>query len=288
MDRIESRRKFLLSSLALAFTPAHRLWAAGNCMTGVTNILGPAYRKDAPFRSRLCDVDEPGTPLQMRGRIIDAATCTALAGGVLDVWQVNNAGDYDMHSPAFQLRGRIKAGSAGDYAFDTIMPVPYGMRPKHIHFLVTRSGYEPRISQCYFAGDERNAKDPYVKKDLIVAPQPRRGAGRADALSAVFDIALDRERPPPADARKIYSDYVGTYQVAPGIMILVRTEGAKLFWHLSAAGNEGDALDGEFLPRAQGRFFVPEYDFEVKFVRDDHGHVDHVLDSRGLLFKKLS
>jgi protocatechuate 3,4-dioxygenase beta subunit len=283
----ESRRRFVLKSLALCALPSSSLCANPACLPAVTNILGPAYRKDAPLRSRLCAVDEPGVPLKMLGTISDAQTCKPLAGTLLDVWQVDASGNYDMDSAAYRLRGRIKTDAAGRYAFDTIMPVPYGVRPKHIHYLITRRNYEPRITQCYFAGDDRNGKDPYVKKELIVAAHPpTQGAGASGKLSAVFDVALERERPAEANAAKTYREYTGTYQIAPGVTITVSVVGGKLRWHLSTGENDGDALDGDFMPRAQGRFFVAEYDFEVSFVRNEHGVIDHVLDSRGLLFQK--
>lgn len=283
-----SRRHFVYGSLLLGTLPWSRLWAA-SCKPPVTNILGPAYRSGAPFRTRLCAPDEPGTALTVRGVISDAHDCSPIHDAVLDVWQVDAQGDYGMADAAFHLRGKFKTDARGRYAFDTIMPVPYGRRPKHIHFLITHRGHEPRITQCYFAGDERNGEDPYVKEELIIAPMPAQDAARAGLLVGNFDVVLDREqRPPQADAVKAYRDYAGIYQIAPGVTLTVRGDGNKLRWHLSAGENEGDALDGEFLPRARARFFVPEYDFEVTFVRNEHGAVDHVLDSRGLLFKKVS
>ncbi|HKE49404.1 MAG TPA: hypothetical protein VKB52_15165 [Rhodanobacteraceae bacterium] len=278
-----SRRRVILASLTLPFLPLGRALAESGCIPAVTNILGPAYRKGAPFRARLCAADEPGTPLAMQGRIVDVATCKPLDGAVMDVWQVDAQGDYDMSSDAFHLRGKFRTDAKGHYAFDTIMPVPYGVRPKHIHCLVTREGYEPRITQIYFEGDDRNATDRYVKKELVIAPTLRKSGG----LDGRFDVALERERAAETDAAHAYGEYAGTYQVAPGVTIVVSVAGKRLRWHLSAAETDGEAIDGEFAPRAKGRFFVPEYDFEVSFVRNDHGIVDHALDSRGILFQKL-
>src|SRR5262249_54539709 len=157
--------------------------------------------------------------------------CKPLDGVVLDVWQVDAAGDYDMASDAFHLRGKFRTDAKGRYGFDTIMPVPYGVRPKHIHGLVTREGYEPRITQIYFEGDDRNATDRYVKKELIIAPVPRSGGG----FDARFDVALERERAAETDAARAYGEYAGTYEVAPGVTIAVTAKDRRLRWHLSAA-----------------------------------------------------
>ena len=282
MHRMPSRRRFLMAGLAVAALPAQRLRAAG-CLGSITNILGPAYRKGAPFRTRLCDVHEPGVPLTMRGRIIDAATCKPVAGSVVDVWQVNAAGEYDMESAAFRLRGQMRSAADGRYAFDSIMPVPYGVRPKHIHYLITHAGYEPRITQVYFEGDERNATDHYVKQELIIATHARADAAQhPGARTGTFDVALDREQPPEADAEHTYREYAGVYEIVPGVTLEVIAQGRKLRWQLSAPEDAGDAVEGDLQPRAKGRFFVPEYDLEITFVRNEHGVIDHTIDRLGL------
>ena len=280
-----SRREFVQASLALSTLPFGQLWAAAACEPAVTNILGPAYRSGAPFRDRLCPTTEPGMPLTMRGTVTDAQDCRPLDGCVLDVWQVDAHGKYDMTGAEFHMRGKVKTDASGQYAFDTIMPVPYGTRPKHIHYLITHDGYEPRITQCYFKGDQRNGTDPYVKKELIIAPilgKSRRPGG----YSGVFDVSLERERPPQADAAKVYPEFAGVYQLGPDATVTVRASGTKLFWKVHVPHEDGEALEGEYMPRAQSRFFVPEYDFEVTFVRNEHGVVDHTLDSKGRLAKK--
>jgi len=284
-----TRRRLIAGSLSLPFVPFARAIANAGCITPVTNILGPAYRKGSPFRTRLCAPDEPGVPLTMRGTISDAQSCKPLTGTVLDVWQVNQAGDYDMDSASFRMRGKIRVDAAGRYAFDTIMPVPYGPRPKHIHYLITREGYEPRITQVYFEGDDRNGKDPYVKKELIIATTAHAADKRAGARIGVLDVALERERSPEADAEGAYREYAGRYQFAPDVTLDVTARGRRLYWHANVKKPESDtdAADGEFQPRAKGRFFVPEYDFEVTFVRNEHGIVDHTLNSDGHLSKKI-
>ena len=85
----------------------------------------------------------------------------------------------------------------------------------------------------------------------------------------------------------LYKEFAGTYQIAPGVQLAVIAKGRRLYWHLNPAENEGDATEGEFATRTQNRFFVPEYDIEATFVRNEHGVVDHVLDSRGILAKKI-
>ena len=284
-----SRRRFVASGALLGLLPLRDVLGAPACVSVQTNILGPAYRKGAPPRStRLCAVDEPGTPLAMSGRVVAGQSCKPLSGAVLDVWQVDTGANYDMDSAAFHMRGKFKTTHEGRYAFETVLPVPYGRRPKHIHYLVTREGYEPRITQCYFAGDERNATDPFVKKDLIISPRPRPGEKHRDgALEGTFDIALEREHAVSAQDLRVYRDYIGDYELAPGVIVSVGVGARRLRWHLSATENEGDAADGELLPRTRSRFFLPEYDTHVQFVRDEHGKVTHTLNDHGDLARKI-
>lgn len=282
------RRDLLKAALGTVSLFASSAWARAACTPPISSILGPAYRKGAPMRTRLCGPDEPGSPLAMSGTIVDAATCSPLPGVLLDVWQVDARGEYDMDSAAFHLRGKMKSRADGSYAFDTILPVAYGRRPKHIHFLLTHAGYEPRITQCYFEGDERNASDPYVKQELIIAAKEcAHHDGPRPCLKGIFDIALEREHPVSAAAFRSYADYVGDYQIAEGVIVTVSLSGHGLHWHLSAGADPHDALDGEFLPRSQNRFFISEYDDSISFVRDEHGHVTHALPGRGGLYKKI-
>jgi len=280
-----ARRRLLAGSVALCTLPFGRVFASDACPGSVTSILGPAYRKGAPFRSQLCEPDEPGTPLTMSGRVADAATCKPLPGAVLDIWQVDAKGNYDWNSGAFHMRGKFKAGDDGRYAFDTILPVAYGGRPKHIHYLATCDGYEPHITQCYFDGDERNATDPYVTKELIIVPAARGDGGkRTGALAGTFHVALQREQPAGKNTPTAFGDYHGDYEIAPGVVVSVTTSGRHLHWRLN---DNGDTEDGDYVPRSQNRFFVPEYDIEIAFVRNEHGLVDHQLDSNGKLLKRI-
>ena len=147
-----SRRRLIVASLALTAMPFGSLRAAETCKGAATNILGPAYRKGAPLRTRLADSGEPGTPLTMTGNVTDAQTCKPLRDVVLDVWQVNANGDYDMDGAGFHLRGKFKCAADGSYRFATIMPVPYGVRPKHIHFLATRDRLRAAHHAMLFRG----------------------------------------------------------------------------------------------------------------------------------------
>jgi len=118
-------------------------------------------------------------------------------------------------------------------------------------------------------------------------PAARADAGnRPGALAGTFHVALQREQPAGKGTTAVYRDYHGAYELAPGVVVTVTTSGRHLHWHLKAV-DDGDAEEGDFVPRSQNRFFVPEYDVDIAFVRNEHGVVDHQLDSHGKLFKKI-
>jgi protocatechuate 3,4-dioxygenase beta subunit len=124
---------------------------ADECRPTERNAEGPFHRKGAPWRTRLCGQDEPGEPLVISGRVIDAQTCQPLKGVTVDVWQANAAGRYDNDDPSnqpdpdkFFLRGQMKTDKDGRYSFETVVPGNYAagraMRARHIHYIITQIG----------------------------------------------------------------------------------------------------------------------------------------------------
>src|SRR5947208_10932650 len=129
------------------------------------NILGPYYRKGAPFRAKVTPPLAGGTVLLVSGRVWGHDTRRPLAGVVLDVWQADHAGRYDNDDPAhppapgvFVNRVRLVTDEGGYYEYETIHPGKYKIgpetwRPSHIHYLVRHAGYRTLVTQLYFAGD---------------------------------------------------------------------------------------------------------------------------------------
>jgi protocatechuate 3,4-dioxygenase beta subunit len=130
-----------------------------------SDILGPYYRANAPFRSDLTVPGDPGTILNYKG-VVQDDDCKPLANAVVDVWQANAGAVYDGSSADFRYRGRFETGAGGAYAFRSIKPGWYlngaQYRPAHIHFRVTKPGYTELITQLYFQGDPYIANDPWA------------------------------------------------------------------------------------------------------------------------------
>src|SRR5262245_25472859 len=148
-----------------------------------SNIEGPYYRKDAPFRSKLAE-GLKGDARSVKGKVL-SPDGTPLRDAVVDVWQADKGGAYDNESEKFVLRGRIRTDKDGLYAYETIMPGQYDLgeakRPAHIHYKISAEGHRPLTTQLYFKGDPWLGRDPFVRKSLIIELSDAKG---------VFDIIL--------------------------------------------------------------------------------------------------
>ena len=199
-----NRKDFLWKSGAamLALTlpvRSHYAFAADPQTTGVciptsSDILGPYYRANAPFRSDLTIAGDPGTILNYKGVVMDEA-CDPLGGAIVDVWQANAGAVYDGSSANFNYRGRFQTGTDGAYAFRAVKPGWYlngaQYRPAHIHFRVTKPGYTELITQLYFQGDPYIANDPWASDpDASLRIVPVNVVNNED--TANFDIVLHR------------------------------------------------------------------------------------------------
>jgi protocatechuate 3,4-dioxygenase, beta subunit len=145
-----------------------------------------------------------GEVTYVSGRILDAKG-DPIRSALVEIWQCDANGAYlhsgtgnaDKRDKNFQGFGRFITGSAGEYLFRTIKPVPYPGRSPHIHYKIKRSGKELLTTQCYIKGHPGNEKDGIWKsiKDqkqrdaITVEFGPLKGS-RIGELAARFDIVL--------------------------------------------------------------------------------------------------
>ena len=151
-----------------------------------------------------------GEPIEVVGRVIERDG-RPVGDAMVEIWQCNAFGRYHHPSdrrdapldPNFQGYGRDLTDHDGAYRFATIKPPPYPasatwMRPAHIHFRVTGPGFEPLVTQMYFAGDPYLAddavfnriRDPAARARVVVELGPSEGGGKPDAGLARFEIVL--------------------------------------------------------------------------------------------------
>jgi protocatechuate 3,4-dioxygenase beta subunit len=188
------RRTILKGLAAMApITASERLFAnesnfaqgAGTCRLISQDILGPFAIEQPPMRSDLT-LDQPGVPLKLRLKILNAFSCQPLPGARVSIWHSNADGfysavqnivlngngqptgeKYDTRDKDW-LRGAQVSDEQGMVVFNTIVPGWYFPRPTHIHLQVFPPTYgEVATTQLYIPDavcDEIYAAEPYARR----------------------------------------------------------------------------------------------------------------------------
>lgn len=146
-----------------------------------TTVLGPFYVENPPEYALGADISGgiEGLPMIVTGSV-SAAGGEPLAGAVVDVWQSDSEGLYDVqHLDALALRGRFRTDSDGRFWYWTIRPAAYPIpddgpvgqmlalqgrhpfRPAHVHFMIAAPGYERLVTHIFAAGDD------YLDSDVV-------------------------------------------------------------------------------------------------------------------------
>jgi catechol 1,2-dioxygenase len=124
-----------------------------------------------------------------------------VGSAVLDIWQANAAGHYDMSHPDYPLeegvfvyRARVMTDENGYYEFETVFPGRYAVgpdayRPAHIHYWVRHAGYRELITQLYFEGDPYNGIERGFDNSLVRSVRVHR-SGPGQFESCDFDVVL--------------------------------------------------------------------------------------------------
>jgi protocatechuate 3,4-dioxygenase beta subunit len=183
-----------------------------------TSLLGPFYREDAPrleAGAQICANTEPGTEIVLWGRATNI-NGAPLAGATVSVWQTGADGLYDIQreGSAIDCRGVFTTDAQGNYALRTVRPLGYyipldgpvgklvetqgrhGMRPAHIHVLVTAPGYRELVTALYVAGDPHIGDDVVFgsSSDLVVSLKDNAPDCPIKGVASLrFDVSLAHE-----------------------------------------------------------------------------------------------
>jgi protocatechuate 3,4-dioxygenase beta subunit len=220
-----SRRKLLqfggVSALALGAGSLAATRLQDFCGTTPAQSEGPFYpvRDQADKNTDLTFVEgrDPthialGEIIYLSGKVVDQH-CVPVAGVVVDIWQACASGRYDHPGdtrnrsaldPNFQYWGIAATAIDGTYSFKTIKPGHYEagpgwVRPPHIHFKVSKLGYQELITQLYFAGNRYNSDDRILRRvptrdraSVVRELRPRPLENNRAAFDMSFDITIER------------------------------------------------------------------------------------------------
>ncbi|MFJ9713110.1 dioxygenase [Streptomyces sp. NPDC101234] len=189
-----------------------------------STVLGPFHMTESPVRALgdTIDLVGDGEPCVVTG-VVRSADGSPLPGAVLDVWQADPHGFYDVQQPDVQPpgngRGLFTADDEGRFRFGTCVPSAYPIptdgpvgallkatgrhpyRPAHIHFIVSAEGHTPVTTHIFVADGEYLDSDAvFAVKDSLVKdftptddPSLAREFGVPNPFRhARFDLVLER------------------------------------------------------------------------------------------------
>jgi catechol 1,2-dioxygenase len=221
----DTRQEFILLSDVLGLSMLVET-VNGHRAPGATEstVLGPFHMTESPVRALGDDIDlvGGGEPCVVSGRVL-SEDGSPLPGAVVDVWQADDTGFYDVQQPGVQPagngRGLFTAGTEGRFWFRTCVPAPYPIptdgpvggllratgrhpyRPAHIHFIATAEGHIPVTTHIFVAGGDYLDSDAVfaVKESLVQDfaetddPSLAREFGVPNPFRhARFDLVLER------------------------------------------------------------------------------------------------
>jgi protocatechuate 3,4-dioxygenase beta subunit len=155
-----------------------------------TQIEGPYYKLGSPHRASLIEPGIAGTPLLLTGRVLNERG-TPIPGAVLDFWQSDDRGNYDMVGNL--LRGHVFTDASGGYSLETIVPACYEPRQaRHIHVKV-QAVSRPYTTQLYFSDDAERAKDDYYQRELEVQVEELADGRKRGVFDFIIRQVTDKE-----------------------------------------------------------------------------------------------
>ncbi len=168
-----------------------------------STVLGPFHVEGAPelpMGANIC-LDQKGEDMVVSGRILDTDG-QPIRDAVIDVWQANDEGFYDVQQkgiqPDFNLRGIFRTGPDGRYWFRAVKPRFYPIpddgpvgqllgqlgrhpyRPAHLHYIIKADGFETLTTHIF------DPDDRYINSDAVF--------GVKESLLAEFRKIDDAER----------------------------------------------------------------------------------------------
>jgi len=168
------------STLITLLNNAKRADTAGR-LQSESALLGPFWRKNAPHYangSNIAHGPEASALDQVfsvSGQVLDPQG-VPIEGAEVDVWHASPLGFYenqDAQQPNMNLRGIFKTDAQGQFNFKSVRPAGYPVpvdgpcgqllraqqrdpyRPAHVHFMVSKPGFEVLITQVFADNDER-------------------------------------------------------------------------------------------------------------------------------------
>ena len=155
-----SAATLLQNGRAQAATENPTTGAEDACILTPQSEEGPYYLDPKMVRADVTE-GKAGVPLALRLRVIEAGSCTPIAGARVDIWHCDARGIYSAfpgqgdshnidHTGKTFLRGTQMVDGNGWGTFKTIYPGWYAGRATHIHFKVFLDERTVLTGQTFF------------------------------------------------------------------------------------------------------------------------------------------
>jgi hydroxyquinol 1,2-dioxygenase len=182
-----------------------------------SSLLGPFYRETTPRLERGAQISKnaDSNAIVMWGRVTDIKGAP-VANADVSVWQTGDDGLYDIQvdPTSTDLRGVFTTDANGVYCLRSVVPIGYsipmdgpvgamvraqgrhGMRPAHVHFLITAPGFRELVTATYIKGDKYLADDVVFGSaaDLVAELRPHDPDCPVKGQPSIrFDFSMARE-----------------------------------------------------------------------------------------------
>jgi maleylacetate reductase len=205
----DTRQEFILLSDTLGVSSLVDLLTNSRTPESTPSaVLGPFYVEGPPDLPDGTDISGghlDGDPVLANITVNDLQG-RPIPGAVVDVWQANQDGFYDVQLPDLEgpvLRGRLRTDTHGRVSFWTILPAPYPipddgpvgqmlaavgrhpMRAPHIHFMIAAPEKHTLVTQLFVEGGDYLGSDTvFGVKEPLTVPFPVQDDPPADGHAA--------------------------------------------------------------------------------------------------------
>ena len=214
----DKRQEFILLSdvlgLSTLVTAQNNLKPPG--CTEAT-VFGPFFVEGAPQVADGADISSgaKGQPCEVRGQV-RSLTGEPIADAVVDVWQSDEDGFYDVQKPTesgehtHRARAQLRSGKDGRFHFRSILancyPIPHDgpvgamlsalgrhpWRPAHLHFMIQAPRYERLITHVFRDGDQYLDSDAvFGVRSSLIADWVRHDGSAGAPGSAHYSLDYD-------------------------------------------------------------------------------------------------
>jgi hydroxyquinol 1,2-dioxygenase len=172
-----------------------------------STVFGPFHVEGAPMYENGADIANGavGEPCLVRGTV-KGRNGAPIAGALLEVWQADAAGYYDVQYPdleTHQGRGVLTSQRDGSFEFRTIVAVAYPIpvdgpvgdflraterhpwRPAHLHFMIKAKDYETLVTHVFRNGDR------YLDSDAVFGVRQTLVADWIKQADGVYRLTYD-------------------------------------------------------------------------------------------------